>query len=94
MHTKYKSENENALRAFMKLSCSISREGEAPTVGGKLVQPCATDLSARMREDEVARKIELVLLPANTTQRRIQDSAADVLVELFRSLGLSESFKI
>jgi hypothetical protein len=32
MHTKFKSENENALMASMKVSYRIAREGEAHTV--------------------------------------------------------------
>jgi hypothetical protein len=46
MHTKFKSENENALMASMKVSCRIAREGEAHTIGEQLVKPRANDLAA------------------------------------------------
>jgi hypothetical protein len=35
MHTKFKSENKNALMASMKVSYRIAREGKVHTIGGK-----------------------------------------------------------
>jgi hypothetical protein len=71
MHTKFKSENENALMASMKVSYRIAREGEAHIIGEKLVKPCAIDLAACMIDEEAARKIHLVPLSDNMIQRRI-----------------------
>jgi hypothetical protein len=94
LHTKFKSENENALIASMKVSYCIAREGEGHTIGEKLLKPCAIDLAACVIEEEAARKIQLMQLSDNTIQRRIQDYASNVLDELVRRLRLSESFTI
>jgi hypothetical protein len=94
MHTKFKSENENALMASMKVSYSIACEGEAHTIGEKLVKSCATALAACTIDKEAARKIHIVPLSGNIIQRRIQDCASNVLDELVQRLRLSESFTI
>jgi hypothetical protein len=69
---KFKSENENALMASIKVRYRIAREGEAHTIGEKLVKLCAIDLAACVIDEEAARKIQLVPLSDNTIQRRIQ----------------------
>jgi methanogenic corrinoid protein MtbC1 len=45
---KFKFENENALMASMKISNCFACEGDAHTIGEKLVKPCAVDLTACM----------------------------------------------
>jgi hypothetical protein len=94
MHKEFKSENKNALMASVKVSYRIAREGEAHIIGEKLVKPCVIDLAACMIDEEAARKVQLVPLSDNTTQRRIQDCASNVLNKLVRRLKLSESFTI
>jgi hypothetical protein len=77
-HTKLKSENKNELMASMKVSYRIAREGEAHTIGEKLVKPCATDLAACLIDEEAGRKIQLLPLSDNTIQG-IKDCASNVL---------------
>ena len=86
--------NENAVTAFAKVSYPIASEGDAHKAGGNLVQLCATDLAARVTDEEAARKIQLLWSADNRSQRIIQDCAPNVLDELFRRLKLNEWFTI
>jgi hypothetical protein len=65
------SEIENAFVASVKISYHIAHEGEAPRIGEKLVKHCATDFSACMRDEEAARKIQLVPLSDITRNSRL-----------------------
>jgi hypothetical protein len=44
-------------------------KGEAHTIGEELVSLCAADLSACVTDEKASRKIQLVPLPGNKTQR-------------------------
>lgn len=94
MQTKFKSDNENALIASFKVSYRIAREGEAHTIGEKLIKPCAIDMATSMLDEQAASKIQLVPLSDNTVQRRIQECASNILDELVRRLRLCETFTI
>jgi hypothetical protein len=72
LHTKFKSENKNALMANMEMCDHIALYGEVHTIGEKLVKPCATDLAACVIDEEAARKIQFMPLSNNTIQRRIR----------------------
>jgi hypothetical protein len=78
--------------ASMKISNCFSCEGDAHTIGEKLVKPCAVDLTACMVDKEGVRKRKSAPLYDSTIQRRIQDCAANILDELVRRQRLSESF--
>jgi hypothetical protein len=88
------TENENAVRAFVKVSYIIACEDGAHKAGGSLVKLCAIDLAACMTDEKAARKIQLLWSADNRSQRIIQDCAPDVLDELFLRLRLSEWFTI
>jgi hypothetical protein len=74
---RFKSENENALTGSMKISNCFACEGEAHTIGEKLVKPCAVNLTACMIDKEGARNSQPAPLYDSTIQRRIQDCAAN-----------------
>jgi len=69
-------------------------DGKEQRMGEKLVTFRATDLSACMTDEEVARTIQLVPSADNRNQRRIQYCVAIVLDETVRRLGLGESFRV
>jgi hypothetical protein len=71
MHTKFKSENENAFMASMKVNYQTSGEGEAHTIKEKLVKPHAINLAACSINEEAARETHLLPLSDNMIQRRI-----------------------
>jgi hypothetical protein len=79
MHTKFKSEKDNVLPASMEAIYDIARAGEAHTIDRKLVKHCATGLAACTTEEKAARKIQILPLSKNMTQRRIKDCGANVL---------------
>jgi hypothetical protein len=62
MHIKFKSENENAFMASMKVIYHIARESEVHTIEGKLVKHCAIGYVTCRVQEETVRKIQLVPL--------------------------------
>jgi len=94
IQSTFKTNNENALMASLKVSYRIARQGKAHTIGEKLIKPCAVDMATLMINEEAGKQIELVPLSDNTVQRRIQDCAANILNELVRRLRLCDKFAI
>jgi hypothetical protein len=57
VHTKFKSENEYALTASMKVSHHITVEGEAHlTTGRTHIKICVIDVAVCMKDEKAARK--------------------------------------
>lgn len=86
MKAKYSTDNENTLEASYKISYRIANQGEAHTIGERLIKPCALDIAQCMLSPADAKKIESIPLSDNTVQRRIQDCADFILAELVKRL--------
>lgn len=89
-----RTENGNAVTAFVKVSYLIAPEADAHKTEGSLIKLFAIDLAACMIDEEAARKIHLLRSADDRSQRIIQDCATNALDELFRRLRLSEWFII
>jgi len=78
----------------VKVSYRIVRDGKEHRMGEKLLKFRAPDLAACMRDEEFARKIQLVLSADNRNLTNIQDCVAIVLDETVQRLGFGESFTV
>lgn len=94
MQTTFKTNNENALMASLKVSYRIASQGKAHTIGENLIKPCAVDMATLMINEEAGEKIKLVPLSDNTVQRRIQDCALNILNQLVQRLRLCDKFAL
>jgi hypothetical protein len=70
-HREFKFENKNALMASKKFIYCIIYEGEENKIGKILVKSSAIYLTARMGEEEGARKIQLLPLSDNMNQGQL-----------------------
>lgn len=77
-----------------KVSYRTACEGKTHRICERLVKLWATDLVPCMTGEEAARKIQLVPSADDRFQRRTQDCAESVLVELVRRLRLSKLYTV
>ena len=74
----YRQTNKNAVEASYYVVLEIARQKKLHTIGENLIQSCSLKIVELMLGNEKTKKIAAVSLSIGTSQRRIEDMAADI----------------